>query len=492
MANTLQGVPLAVLTERYQQQGCGREEENEEDVDVLRSGEASRELGISKPPSRQQNSERAFTCRTQSCGPQQDTHRQVTGCSEDAVTGPNQSPSRPTEHCRPGLKLLDAEDEEDDGHKQTKKQKCLTSPVTHRSFNAALSQRLSHRDDCSRLTVHCKPLPFPTVISPSLVHTGSQQPCLLTSFLDKSSRKESSPDPPASPPTIPVASLPPASDSGQTMKVMGLYADLVKELQGQVLELQQRERLQVEVGLVQSRRIEALEVENQKLKDQLQKLEEENDLLSSGSERGIAMSGLQAGALDASKKNIKFLKDLVELLESNMETQNPPSDSKLPHVSLGLPSVLIAEEAADPLKPYKEVSDYTSVIAMWKRLEERAPSPLGYQEIRAAGIWENVLKDVLPDGSPVWACAVEANGRPKSELIPGSGVYLTKREMDELSQLPRDKPKLMTRKLLGYFFSHQTLARSSARGERIAHNKTTMEKPICLPTAVTDTIKGEQ
>ncbi|XP_067825452.1 uncharacterized protein [Heptranchias perlo] len=502
MADTLLGMSLAAteppytelttLTEGYQQQGCGGEEEevedddddeeeDEEEEDVQWSGEVSRELGFSKPPTRQHNSERAFTCRTESSGPQLDSHRQVNGRSEDAVTGPSRSPSRPTEHRRPGFKLLDTEEEEEeeDGHKQSKKQKCSTSPASRHSFDPALSRRPM---------VHRESLPFSGGASPRLACTLSRQPCVSSSPA-RPWRQERTPDPPASPSTPAGSRLPPASDSSQTMKVMGLYADLVKELQGQVAELQRRGRAQAEVGSAQERRIEALEAENQQLKTQLQKLEEENDLLSSGSEGGVAMRGLPEGALDASKTNIKFLKDLVGLLESHTGAQKPACDTKLPPVSLSLPPVLIAEETVASVQPNGEVRDCASVIATWNRLEESAASPLGYQDIRALGIWENAMKDILPDGTPVWACAVEANGRPKAELIPGSCVYLTSREVDELSQVSRDKPKLMTRKLLGYFFSHQTLARSSARGERIAHNKTTMEKPICLPTAVTDAIK---
>ncbi|XP_078385616.1 uncharacterized protein LOC144667897 isoform X1 [Cetorhinus maximus] len=502
MANTLLAGPqaasepiyteLVTLTEGEQQQGCGGEEQQQQEQqqqqekDVQWCGGVNGELGFSKPPAWQQNSERAFTCRTQSSGPQQDTHRQVIEHSEDTEIGPSQSPSRPTEHCRPRLNLLHPEEDEDNGQKLTKKQRCSASPVTHRYSDSALSRRPSHWGDPSRLTFRCEPFPFPTVTSASLAHTGSRQPCLLSSFPVKPLQKESVPLPPVSTSTPPGDGLPPALDSGNSMKVMGLYADLVKELQEQVMELQRREQAQAEAVFLREQRIEALEKENRRLKDQLQKLEEENDLLSSDSERGITMRNLQAGALDASKKSIKFLRDLVELLESNMETQNPPSDSKLPLVSLGLPPVRIAEETVTPVKPYREVNDDASVTITRNRLEERFTSPLGHQEIQTLG---KAMKDTLPDGSPVWACAIEANGKPKSELIPGSGVYLTNRELDELSHLPRDKPKLMTRKLLGYFFSDQTLARSSARGKRIAHNKTTMEKPICLPTAVTYTIK---
>lgn len=47
----------------------------------------------------------------------------------------------------------------------------------------------------------------------------------------------------------------------------------------------------------------------------------------------------------------------------------------------------------------------------------------------------------------------------------------------------------MTRRLLGYFFSRETLARSSATGQLIAHS-TTMEHPLCLPLPMGSAIKG--
>lgn len=50
----------------------------------------------------------------------------------------------------------------------------------------------------------------------------------------------------------------------------------------------------------------------------------------------------------------------------------------------------------------------------------------------------------------------------------------------------------MTRRLLDYFFSRETLARSSATGQRIAHNTTTMERPLRLPVAVVNAIKGRR
>ncbi|CAM9799878.1 unnamed protein product [Bubo scandiacus] len=83
----------------------------------------------------------------------------------------------------------------------------------------------------------------------------------------------------------------------------------------------------------------------------------------------------------------------------------------------------------------------------------------------------------------------QENGRPKLELVPNSGVYITHPQLDDLSQVSTTKPKLMTRRLLDYFFSRETLARSSATGQRIAHNNTTMERPLRLPVAVVNAIK---
>lgn len=84
----------------------------------------------------------------------------------------------------------------------------------------------------------------------------------------------------------------------------------------------------------------------------------------------------------------------------------------------------------------------------------------------------------------------QENGRVKLELIRNSQVFITYHQLEDLSQVSADKPELMTRRLLDYFFSRETLARSSAAGQRIAHNNMTMEKPIPLPVAVVNAIKG--
>ncbi|XP_072343681.1 uncharacterized protein [Scyliorhinus torazame] len=402
MADSLLGEPQAATAPVYTELAVlTKGEQREQEGDVQWIGDVNGELDNSKPPTSsspwQQNSEFAFTCRTQSSGPQQHTHRQVIGHCEDTEIGPNESPARPTEQCRPGLELLDCEEDEETSQRFIKKQRCSASPVTHRDFNPAPSRRPSYWGDSSRLTFRCEPFPFPTVATASLDHSASRQPSLLSSFPIKPLRKESVPNLPASTSTLPGDNVPPAL--GSSMKVMGLYADLVKELQEQVMELQRREQAQAEVVLLREQRIKVLERENQRLKDQLQKLEEENDLLSSDSERGIPMSGLPAGALDASKKSLKFLRDLVELLESNMGTQNAVPDDTFPAVSLGL----LAEETFAPVEPYREINDNISVTT-WDRVEKRFTSPFGHQEIQTLS---DAVKDNLPDGSPVWACAFE-------------------------------------------------------------------------------------
>ncbi|KAM6368621.1 uncharacterized protein J5M81_014630 isoform 2-T3 [Pluvialis apricaria] len=193
-------------------------------------------------------------------------------------------------------------------------------------------------------------------------------------------------------------------------RVTGLYAQLLRELEAEVCELQRALADRDEAVLHRDRRIQQLELENQQLQSHIRSLEEENDLLSSGDGHGgptatatrtLLASG--TSSLGISDSNIQFLKALLGLLESDATTQE--------------------------------------------------------------------------------------NGRPKLELVPNSGVYITHPQLDDLSQVSTDKPKLMTRRLLDYFFSQETLARSSATGQRIAHNNTTMERPLRLPVAVISAIK---
>lgn len=112
------------------------------------------------------------------------------------------------------------------------------------------------------------------------------------------------------------------------------------------------------------------------------------------------------------------------------------------------------------------------------------------EEVRVPQEQSRGVPRLHPAPSRDLSLSPQENGRPKLELVPNSGVYITHPQLDDLSQVSTDKPKLMTRRLLGYFFSRETLARSSATGQRIAHNNTTMERPLRLPVAVVNAIKG--
>ncbi|XP_074834985.1 uncharacterized protein LOC142002635 isoform X2 [Carettochelys insculpta] len=257
-------------------------------------------------------------------------------------------------------------------------------------------------------------------------------------------------------------------------KVTGLYAELVKELELQVAELRNLLASREEAALWQERRIRELELENQQLKSQLRNLEEQNDLLSSSNGAGAAAAGAGLGprssCVDINENNIQFLKGLVGLLESHAALQRcSPAD-----VPQSPPAWRLRAGVPSSFPP-------------WMSTEESLGSPTTLSD--TTGVWEENVADTLPDGTPVWASPVEENGRSKLELIPNSGVYITHHQLDDLSQVPTDKPKLMTRRLLDYFFSRETLARSSATGQRIAHNNTTMEKPVRLPVAVVNAIK---
>lgn len=110
--------------------------------------------------------------------------------------------------------------------------------------------------------------------------------------------------------------------------------------------------------------------------------------------------------------------------------------------------------------------------------------------VRGAQGWSRGFPRLHPGSRRELSPLLQENGRPKLELVPNSGVYITHPQLDDLLQVSTDKPKLMTRRLLDYFFSRETLARSSATGQRIAHNNTTMERPLRLPVAVVNAIKG--
>nr|XP_033773466.1 uncharacterized protein LOC117347141 [Geotrypetes seraphini]XP_033773467.1 uncharacterized protein LOC117347141 [Geotrypetes seraphini]XP_033773468.1 uncharacterized protein LOC117347141 [Geotrypetes seraphini]XP_033773470.1 uncharacterized protein LOC117347141 [Geotrypetes seraphini] len=351
-----------------------------------------------------------------------------------------------------------------------------------------------------------------------------------------------------------------AGSSGHRSRVTELYAELVKELELQVTELQRLLASREEITVQQDRKIKRLELENQQLKSQLQNLEEQNDLLSSRSSAdkstcGSLLLDYRHNSVDITENNLQFLKGLVGYLErstaipqvngaqplvplhskrepkySPPDVQDPPilpssadvrvSPSLPPsahvRVSPSLPPPAHVQETtvlpptahvrepphADireplilPLVHVREsspvgmlrVSSVTSGFQYWMNAEDSSGSPAAPND--SSGIWGETIQDTLPDGTPAWASPVEENGRPKLELIPNSGVYITHHQLDDLSQISTDKPKLMTRRLLDYFFSRETLARSSATGQRIAHNNTTMEKPIRLPIAVVNAIK---
>ncbi|XP_056672821.1 uncharacterized protein LOC103101315 isoform X2 [Monodelphis domestica] len=276
-------------------------------------------------------------------------------------------------------------------------------------------------------------------------------------------------------------------------KVTGLYAELVKELELQMAELRRLLVSREEAALRQERRIRELELENQQLKGQLRSLEEQNDLLSStrggaGLKASSPNTSLSSGtsSLDVNEGNIQFLKGLVGLLESNMALQVNGLPAQLPTSPPVEPKGTPAEAPRSP--PVRRLrAGLPSGFPTWLTSEDGVGSPATLSE--ATCLWEENVQDTLPDGTPVWASPVEENGRPKLELIPNSGVYITHHQLDDLSQVSTDKPKLMTRRMLDYFFSRETLARSSATGQRIAHNNTTMEKPIRLPVAVVNAIK---
>ncbi|XP_074915888.1 uncharacterized protein LOC116831425 isoform X2 [Chelonoidis abingdonii] len=280
-----------------------------------------------------------------------------------------------------------------------------------------------------------------------------------------------------------------SSISSRVSKVTGLYAELVKELELQMSELRNLLASREEAAMWQERRIKELELENQQLKSQLRNLEEQNDLLSSrngaGASVGRTVLGSGTSGVDINESNIQFLKGLVGLLESNAALQANSLQS-FTSPTVGEQRCTLAEVSKSP-PVWRMRAGVPSGFPPWLSTEDGSGSPVTLSD--ATCLWEENIQDTLPDGTPVWASPVEENGRPKLELIPNSGVYITHHQLDDLSQVSTDKPKLMTRRLLDYFFSREMLARSSATGQRIAHNNTTMEKPIRLPVAVVNAIK---
>lgn len=300
----------------------------------------------------------------------------------------------------------------------------------------------------------------------------------------------------------------------QGSRVTGLYAELVKELETQVTELRKLLSSREDVSAQQDRRIKELEQENEQLKCQMRTLEEQNDLLSSRNEEAARASqarlllGPGNSLIDVTDSNIQFLKGLIGFLETNARSQVngriplpplvPAPEPKMPPTEVRVPPFQQQAPRPEPKPAPTEVresspvgmlrvSGVTGGFQYWMNTEESSGSPAGLNE--SCGLWEDTIQETLPDGTPAWASPVEENGRPKLELIPNSGVYITHHQLDDLSQISNEKPKLMTRRLLDYFFSRETLARSSATGQRIAHNNTTMEKPIRLPVAVVGAIK---
>ncbi|XP_075033107.1 uncharacterized protein LOC142094647 isoform X2 [Mixophyes fleayi] len=294
-------------------------------------------------------------------------------------------------------------------------------------------------------------------------------------------------------------------------RVTALYAKLVQELETQVAELHQILASRDEVTKVKEWRIQELEQENQELRRQVQTLEEQNDALS---RRGIStikdgdrLLGSEGHCVVVNDSNVSFIRNLAGFLETNsisqvsppqnFSTPLPSSESKLPSVeTIAPPASPTVSDADHPNAPSEvissppegmlRVSGVTSGFQYWMKMEDGSENTLP----ESCALWEEPLQETLPDGTPAWASPIESNGRPKLELVPASGVYITYQQLEDLSHIPPDKPKLMTRRLLDYFFSRETLARSSATGQRIAHNNTTMEKPLRLPDTVVTAIKA--
>ncbi|XP_069137448.1 uncharacterized protein [Argopecten irradians] len=89
-----------------------------------------------------------------------------------------------------------------------------------------------------------------------------------------------------------------------------------------------------------------------------------------------------------------------------------------------------------------------------------------------------------------WEEAVTANGAPKIRLIPDVEVYLTPQQLAQVVQKAGNNPRKLVINLLEVFFSKETLAVSSAKGQRSAHNNKSAEKTSALPPAVVTAIKG--
>ncbi|NP_001088378.1 uncharacterized protein LOC495228 [Xenopus laevis] len=295
-------------------------------------------------------------------------------------------------------------------------------------------------------------------------------------------------------------------------RVTALYSELVRELETQVAELHEILASRDEAAAVREWRIQELEGENQELKRQIRCLEEQNDELSHRSpdapSDGNRLVGPESHSVAVNESNRSFLKNLTGFLETNstppmsapLTSSSPisltdpkftrpevPTSPVIPHaIEPGPPTTTPEEVSNSPSEGMLRVSGVTSGFQYWMKMDESGENTLP----ESCVLWDEPLQETLPDGSPAWASPVEGNGRPKLELVPSSGVYITYQQLEDLSHIPPDKPKLMTRRLLDYFFSRETLARSSATGQRIAHNNTTMEKPLRLPDKVVTAIKA--
>ncbi|XP_054848907.1 uncharacterized protein LOC129338585 [Eublepharis macularius] len=274
---------------------------------------------------------------------------------------------------------------------------------------------------------------------------------------------------------------------GDSSRVTVLYVELIRELEQQKAELRRLLAAREEAAVQREKRIQELELENRELKGLLWNLEEQNDFLSSRNGAGGTVPsqmplGTGHNPLDVNESNIQFLKRLVGMLENLAASQisglhSPASHEDQIHTPVSIPKMNLGWSTENPA---------TSTLSPWLNAEDQSESPVVLSD--GSCLW-NTVQDTLSDGTPVWASPVEENGIVKLELVPNSRVYITHHQLEDLSQLSTDKPELMTRRLLDYFFSRETLARSSATGQRIAHNNMTMEKPIPLPVAVLNAVK---
>ncbi|KAM4692433.1 uncharacterized protein WCC33_017214 isoform 1-T3 [Rhinophrynus dorsalis] len=322
-------------------------------------------------------------------------------------------------------------------------------------------------------------------------------------------------------------------------RVTALYAELVRELEAQVAELHEILASRDDAAALREWKIQELEQENQALKRRVQNLEEQNDELShrvqdatkeeecvlrpeshcigknstpassyvktnhthDSTQYSYRISGHGIGGAEPTASNMTgFLGTNCNAQLSASQTSStplPPTDSKV-----SIPEIIVSpilQPPAEPAPPNPaadvagsspegmlRVSGVTSGFQYWMKMEDGGENTLP----ESCVMWEEPVQETLPDGTPAWASPIEGNGRPKLELVPASGVYITYQQLEDLSHIPPDKPKLMTRRLLDYFFSRETLARSSATGQRIAHNNTTMEKPLRLPDPVVTAIKA--